>query len=139
MRERVMRGLKVAAVGAGMVAGVLWVAAPVASAALPSVSNGYGHLSFNDDGDSYTVCDDAGDNMSAIGRISVKQADGSWSHFAWVADKDGTGDGDGDGKDCSGNNVDIIREQADVRLTVCRKDYSNDGPIRDCAYRTISG
>jgi hypothetical protein len=128
-----MRGLKVATVGAGLVAGALWIAAPMASAALPSVSNGYGHLTFNDDGDSYTVCDDNADGMSAIGRISVKQADGSWNDFAWVADQDGAGNG------CNGNNVDIIREQADVKLTICRKDYSAGGPIRDCAYRVISG
>jgi hypothetical protein len=127
------------AVGAGLAAGLIWMAAPMASAALPQVSNGYGHTSFNDDGDSYTVCDDAADGMSAVGRISVKQADGSFKPFAWVYDSDGTGDGDGDGKDCGGNNVDIIRESATVRLTICRQDLSDNGPIRDCANRDIAG
>jgi hypothetical protein len=85
---------------------------------------------YNDNGDSYTVCDRSGDYMRAVGWIEVRQEDGSWNRFAKV---EAVGEGV-----CNGNNVDVIRENADVRITACRQNGAFAQP-QDCGWKIIPG
>ncbi|MEV4026746.1 hypothetical protein AB0K14_28335 [Actinosynnema sp. NPDC050801] len=82
-----------------------------------------GRASYNDNGDSYWVCDIKTDDIGVVGRINVKQADGSWHHFPYVRD------GNGNNGDCSTpNNVDVIRENAYYTFTVCLQNTSGGTP-----------
>lgn len=117
----------------GLALGLSVATTPLAYANSGTFTMWYGHISYNDSGDSYTVCDDLADGMSAVGWISVRQANGSWNAFAKITDSNGAGNS------CAGNNVDVIREGADVRLSLCRQDNSVGGPRRDCSSEVISG
>ena len=86
---------------------------------------------FNDNGDSYRVCDLDGDYMRAVGWIEVRQADGSWKKFQKVEAADGVGD-------CNGNDVDILRETAQVKIVACRQNGAFATP-QDCGWIIISG
>ena len=86
---------------------------------------------FDDNGDIYTVCDEDADSMGAVGWIDVRQADGSWKSFPKVYV--GTGNGT-----CKGNNTDILRESAQVKIHACRQNGSTGTP-QDCGYIIVSG
>lgn len=91
-----------------------------------------GASTYYDDGpDSYLVCDEDGDYMGAAGWIEVRQADGSWSRFA----KKYAGGGVGD---CTGNNVDVTRENAQVKIVACRQNGPDATP-QDCGYIIVQG
>jgi len=124
--------MRSAVAAAGLAGALACLAAPSAVAMSGALTVSFGKISYDDSGDSYTVCDTATDSVGVTGRISVQQADGSWHHFAWR--RDGTGD---DGT-CAGNNVDVLREAADVRLTICRQNGA-DGPRYDCRSATLLG
>ncbi|QFZ19758.1 hypothetical protein [Saccharothrix syringae] len=67
------------------------------------------------------------DDIGVSGRINVRQADGSWNHFAWVRDGNGNNDRCGDA-----NNVDVIRESADYTFTICQQNTA-EGVRYNCA------
>ncbi len=91
--------------------------------------DGVGRMLFNDNGDIYTVCDTKTDDVGVSGRINVRQADGSWNHFAWIRD------GNGNNDDCTSNNVDVIREGADYTFTICQQNTAS-GTRYNCATST---
>ena len=124
--------LKRLLVAAGFVGAAMCLTAPVALAQSGSLDAGFGTISYNDNGDSYTVCDTRTDDVGVTGRIAVQRADGSWNYFPWRRD------GDGNNGNCEGNNVDILRESATVLMQVCLQNTSSGDPY-SCNTKTIPG
>jgi hypothetical protein len=91
-----------------------------------------GASTYYDDGpDEYTVCDEDGDSMGAAGWIEVKQANGSWNKFPTKYAGGGVGD-------CTGNNTDVLRESAEVKIVACRQNGPTATP-QDCGYIIVQG
>ncbi|WBB77373.1 hypothetical protein O7606_13815 [Micromonospora sp. WMMD882] len=86
---------------------------------------------YKDDGDIYTVCDRDADSMGAVGWIEIKQEDGSWNKFREVYVGGGAGA-------CEGNNVDVNREGARVKIVACRQNGSTGNP-QDCGRVEVPG
>lgn len=134
-KEMTMRARKLIAT-AGLASGILLlgnVPAMAASGTAWSTDAGDRGAStyYNDNGDSYKVCDEDADYMGAVGWIEVKQADGSWNKFPSRYA--------GDGNDtCNGNNVDILRESAQVKIVACRQNGPYASP-QDCGYIIVPG
>lgn len=127
-------GRKTAALG--VVAGALVLGTPAAYAASGIAWSTDGgdrgaSTTFNDNGDIYTVCDEDEDSMGAAGWIEVKQKDGSWKKYPKIYV--GTGNGD-----CKGNNTDVTREGANLKVVACRQNGSTASP-QDCGWIIISG
>ncbi|WP_163998490.1 hypothetical protein [Pyxidicoccus caerfyrddinensis] len=90
-----------------------------------------GKTCFDDGGDIYTVYDLDSDNEGVVGWIEVRQADGSWKAFARVY----VGTGYNTHK---GNNVDVVREGAQVKVVACRQNGSGGTPY-SCGTAIIAG
>ncbi|RKH69207.1 hypothetical protein [Corallococcus aberystwythensis] len=90
-----------------------------------------GRTCFDDGGDIYTVYDLDSDNEGVVGWVEVKQANGTWKAFARVY----VGTGYNTSK---GNNVDIVREGAQVKIVACRQNGSGGTPY-SCGTAIIAG
>ncbi|MFD7659102.1 hypothetical protein ACFV4N_34420 [Actinosynnema sp. NPDC059797] len=88
--------------------------------------DGVARMTYDDGTDTYRVCDTKTDDVGVSGRLNVRQPDGSWNHFAWVRD------GNGNNSDCTGNNVDVVRESADYTFTICQQNTA-EGARYNCA------
>lgn len=84
----------------------------------------FGHITYKDNGDVVSVCDDLANSEGVKGRMWVQQADGSYSAWPWIYN--------GGGKDtCKSVTQDVVRESAPIKLTICRSNGSSGTPF-DC-------
>lgn len=94
-------------------------------------ANRAGSTAYYDAFDQVEVCDRLKDAHGAIGWISVKQADGSWSNFPRVYEGGGV-------NHCTLVSQDVIREFASIRIYSCWVDGAFGTPY-NCGSKVIDG